>query len=153
MGAEGVRVDFNQSLVTPRERAPMVRPDMPEAALDGRLGEICLTRMKHFPVAYAWPSLVTVAAALIPRGNRPLRTNLFCGLVGPTDSGKSSALDTGICSLGLGSPVLIEAKFGSAEGFACAMKDAEPNAVRLLFVDELSHLLEKSKIDRASFPS
>jgi hypothetical protein len=162
LSTNGVAVQFDDRIITPSasEGSPrknggneiICRPDMPEDALDGRLGEVYQTRMKHFPLSYAWGSLVCGAGALIPRNDRPIRTNInFCA-VGPVQTGKSSAIDAAFATIGLTAPTLMEAKFGSAEGLSDALSDAESNPVRLLNVDELAHLLEKSKIDRSSFP-
>src|SRR6185312_13264172 len=40
----------------------------------------------------------------------------------------------------------------SAEGLVEKLQDAEPGAIRLVFVDELAHLLAKAAIERSSFP-
>ena len=126
--------------------------DMSDEVLDGRLGEICQRRMARFPIAYGWPALVTVAGALVGRTNgSPLRTNLFCGLVGPVDSGKSQAVDCSIGALGLEKPRLQNVMSGSAEGLLAKLSDADGNA-RLVSPDELGHLLSKSHIENASFP-
>src|SRR5580692_9524235 len=69
--------------------------DMPDSVLDGRLGEICQKRMVPiYPVAYAWPALVTVAGALVQRGPKGFpRTNLYPCLAGDKATGKSSSID------------------------------------------------------------
>ncbi len=126
--------------------------DMSAEVLDGRLGEICQRRLARFPIAYAWLSLVTVAGALIERQNSsPLRTNLFCGLVGPVDSGKSQAIECSVGALGLKKPRLQNVMSGSAEGLLAKLSDAR-RAARLVSPDELGHLLSKSHIENASFP-
>jgi hypothetical protein len=130
------------------------RPDMPEQVLDGRLGEIYQKRLqKDYCVAYAWPSLVTIAGvspALKFPGN-PCRSNLFACLIGPVGAGKSTTADRCLHLLGLGqsSPQVLTAKFGSGEALMQELGTGEP--VRLLYPDELKHLLEKMAIDRASF--
>src|SRR5262245_51903214 len=113
------------------------RADMPDAVLDGRLGEICQQRLSHFPLAYSWGSLVTAAGALIPRCNQPpIRTNLFWCPVGPAGTGKSQCMDTVFHLLELDtSPVLLEAKFGSAEALVEKLEGIGSDAVRLVSVD------------------
>jgi hypothetical protein len=54
--------------------------------------------------------------------------------------------------MGAFSPVRQDLKSGSAEGMVEKLADAN-GAARILHPDELSHLLEKAKIDRSSFPS
>jgi hypothetical protein len=126
---------------------------MPEAVLDGRLGEICQTRLREIPLAYAWGALVTAAGALMPRANLPIRTNLYFCCVGPKASGKSSSIETVHSLLGmLKHPVLLDGKYGSAEGLIDKLQDAGPGAVRLLLPDELGHLLAKASIEKAAFP-
>ncbi len=49
-------------------------------------------------------------------------------------------------------PLLLKAKFGSAEALIEHLSEAEPGGVRLVYVDELGHLLAKAAIDRSSFP-
>jgi len=125
---------------------------MPESVLDGRLGEICQRHLGRFPLAYSWPALVTTAGALIPRGDRPIRSNLYAGLVGPIQSSKTQTFENVFRVLGMWQhPVLLKAKFGSAEGLITRLEDSEPNAVRLIYPDELGHLLKKANIDGASF--
>jgi len=129
------------------------RVDMPESVLDGRVGEICQQCFGNYPLAYAWGSLVTTAGTLVPRNGEPLRTNLFWAPVGPTDSGKSATQEAAFQALGMSpqNELLIEGKFGSAEGLIERLGDVEPGARRFIWVDELAHLLSKAAIDRASF--
>ena len=129
-------------------------PDMPETVLDGVLGEICETYMlsgKRFPLAYAWPALLAVASVLAPRYQPKQRLNLYSALVGSVGSGKSQAIEAAIQLLGLEPPALLNLMAGSAEGLIRKCKDAA-GAARLFSPDELGHLLEKSKIENASFP-
>src|SRR5262245_58946771 len=131
----------------------LIRTDIPEDVLDGRLGEICQSRLRHFPLAYSWGALVTAAGALIPRCDRPIRTNLYWCPAGPRGTGKSQCTDTVFHLVGLdNSPVLLEAKFGSAEALIEKLQDIGPAALRLVNVDELGHLTAKAAIDRSSFP-
>ena len=125
--------------------------DMPEAVLMGRLGEILKRRMARFPIAYAWPALVTVAGTMTKRAQGNLRQNLYCALVGPLHSGKSQAIETAIGVLGLGTPELQNVMSGSAEGLLGKLKDAN-GCARLVSVDEIGHLLSKAHIENASFP-
>lgn len=127
--------------------------DMPEGVLDGRLGEICKTHMlSRFPVAYAWPALVTVASALVPRRGENQRLNLYTALSGPVGSGKTQAINAAKQLLGIDEPILMSVMAGSAEGLMSYMDDAN-GASRLLSPDELSHMLEKAAIQNASFAS
>lgn len=131
------------------------RVDMPETVLDGRLGEICQRYFKRFPVAYAWPALVTAAGALIPRGeNYQIRNNLYACLVGPKGSSKSETCENVFRVLGMWPkhPVLLKAKYGSAEGLIDRLGEIEAGGERLVYPDELGHLLAKAAMDRASFP-
>lgn len=129
--------------------------DMPDSVLDGRLGELCQTAMLHggrFPVAYAWPALVTVASAMTPRYNEKQRVNLYTALSGPVHSGKTQAIDAAQQLLGVESPVLMSVMAGSAESLMRYMGDAAGSA-RLFSPDELGHTLEKASIQNASFAS
>ncbi len=156
MSIEGIPLEFDGRLLVPSEtrESPIVRADMPDSVLDGRLGEICQRRLARFPIAYSWGALVTSAGALIPRGNRPLRTNLYWCPVGPVGSGKSQSMESVFRVLGMWQQhhILLKAKFGSAEGLIDKLQDVEPDSVRLVAVDELGHLLAKAAIDRSSFP-
>ena len=125
--------------------------DMSPEVLDGRLGEICQQHMSHFPIAYAWPALLAVASVLVPEPPQPYaRANLFVGLVGPVHSGKSQAKEVACAVLEVLPPLLEETMTGSAEGLIKLI--GVPGQPRLLWPDELSHLLEKSAIERSSFP-
>lgn len=129
--------------------------DMPETVLDGRLGELCQRAMLYggrFPVAYAWPALVTVASALTPRRDERQRMNLYTALSGPVHSGKTQAIDAAQHLLGVESPVLMNVMAGSAESLMHYMGDAA-GAPRLFSPDELGHMLEKAAIQNASFAS
>jgi hypothetical protein len=127
--------------------------DMPDSVLDGWLGQICKSRMlKHFPVAYAWPALVTVASAMVPTNattNGP-RCNLYTALVGPVHSGKSEAIKHAKLLLGIQTPPLLDLLAGSAEMLTSAVADAGGQP-RLYSPDELGHLLEKAQIQNSSF--
>ena len=125
--------------------------DMPESVLDGKLGEICATRMSNFPRAYGWPALLAVGSALIDCSNPTVRTNLYVALVGPVHSGKTQAIQHAIQILGIESPVLMDLLSGSAEQLVRRAKDAAGNR-RLFSPDELGHLLEKMRIEGSSYP-
>ncbi|MFI5117191.1 MAG: hypothetical protein ACHP8B_10905 [Terriglobales bacterium] len=128
---------------------PVDAEDLPAECLDGWLGEICTERMGAFPRAYAWPALLVTASALVPPGHR---CNLFVDLDGPVGSGKSSAFEAAFYLLGLSEPILLNnLKAGSGEGLVQRVGDVG-GAARLLYPDELSHLLQKSAIERSSLP-
>jgi hypothetical protein len=127
--------------------------DMPESVLDGWLGQICKSRMlEHFPVAYAWPALVTVASAMVPTNSATngTRCNLYTALVGPIHSGKSEAIKHAKLLLGIQSPPLLDLLAGSAEMLTSAVAEAAGQP-RLYSPDELGHLLEKAQIQNSSF--
>lgn len=132
------------------------RHDMPEDVLDGRLGEIFQRRMKGCCIAYAWPSLLVLAGTtptLKFDGNK-LRANLFVCLVGPTDTGKSATFDRARHVLGIDStsPLVVSAKYGSGEALMQEL-DRERPSTRLLYPDELKHLLVKAELEGASYPT
>jgi DNA primase RepB-like protein len=127
-------------------------PDMPDTALTGRLGEIYQTRMKDFPIALAWPALLTGAGALIRVNESPLRANLFTALVGDVNCGKSSAIERANFLLDMKPDVLLRMKSGSGEGLLLNIGDQHGDP-RLLFPDELQHTLEKAQIENAQFAS
>lgn len=119
--------------------------DMGDDVLDGRLGEI-QQRMKNCCVAFAWPSLVTLAGALVPAENRT-RVNLYCALVGTANSGKSTTIEIAKHVLRIAPPILLDAgKVGSGEGLASSIGNVG-NERRILFPDELAHLLKKANIE------
>jgi len=127
--------------------------DMPESVLDGWLGQICKTRMlAHFPVAYAWTTLVTVASAMVPVDpTRPgMRCNLFGCPVGPVHTGKTEAITHAKQLLGIQAPPLLDLMAGSAEMLTSAVAEANGRS-RLYSPDELGHLLEKAQIQNSSF--
>jgi len=128
----------------------MKLPDMPESVLDGRLGEICQTRLKDFPVAFSWLAVLAAAGAVVRPGMSPLRSNLYVALVGPIHCGKSSAIDRANHLTDVKPPILEKLKAGSAEGMLARVGDQKGDAV-LLCPDELTHLLEKAQITNASF--
>jgi hypothetical protein len=147
--------------------AELVQPcvvDMPDSVLDGRLGEICQKRLGRFPLAYSWGSLITSAGTLIPRfeasrlpllaaSNRCiLRTNLYWCPVGPKGTGKSQAIEQALNCLGMWPKhdFLDTYKYGSAEGMLAHL-DGVSGINRLLFLNELGHLLEKATIEGSSF--
>ncbi|MFB3916090.1 MAG: DnaB-like helicase N-terminal domain-containing protein [Terriglobales bacterium] len=152
--AEGLAVNDLLGPDTQAHNSALAIADMPAAVLDGRLGELYTQHLTRFPLAYAWGALLTAAGALIPRGNRPLRTNLFWCAVGPAASGKSATTEAVFRLLGMWSDnrTLLKGKFGSAEGLIEQLQEIEPDGVRLLCPDELGHLLEKAAIQRSSFP-
>jgi hypothetical protein len=126
-------------------------PDMPDAVLDGRLGEICQTRMKDFPLAFSWLALVTAAGTLVRPTHNILRANLYTALVGEWHSGKTQSIEWANRLMDIKPPILEDLKAGSAEGFLKKVGDHNGDPI-LFFPDELGHLLEKSQITNASFP-
>lgn len=138
----------NVGIVDP---AAIALPDISDTVLDGRLGEIYTSRLSDFPIAYAWPSLLAGASALIRRQERKtIPANLYVALVGPAHTGKSSAIERANFVLDVKDPILRETKSGSAEGLLAEIGDQQGQSV-LLCPDELSHLLEKVQITNASF--
>jgi len=124
--------------------------DMPEEVMDGRLGEYCFKYMARFPLAYAWPALVTTASALVPRRGEKQRINLYTALCGPVHSGKTQTIDAARQLLGIDEPILVDVMAGSAESLARYLNgsNGEP---RLFSPDELGHVLDKASIQNASF--
>ncbi len=138
--------------------------DMPTSVLDGRLGEICLERLKRFPVAYSWPALVTVAGVMVPVPDPPasglliaqrVMTNLYTGVVGPWHSGKSQAGEWARRVLNLHERAYSDVKAGSTEGLMASLNRLQKNKKLdrslLVDLDEWSHLFDKAKIDNSSF--
>jgi Bifunctional DNA primase/polymerase, N-terminal/Primase C terminal 1 (PriCT-1) len=125
-----------------------VRQDMPDAVLDGRLGEICKRRLSSLPIAYSWLPLIAAAGPLITR-ETSIRNNIFVCTVGPKGSGKSTGYEHAFRITGILEPVLVPAMFGSAEAL---VERLQGQSCCLLSVDELAHLLAKAAIDRSSFP-
>lgn len=123
--------------------------DMPTTVLDGRLGEICQRRMPMFPLAYSWPSLLTVASALAPRLTQT-KFNLYTALVGPVQSGKTQAIEWAQNLLGISEPELLTTMAGSAEGLIKNRLNCL-GSPRLLSPDELAHMFAKAQILNASF--
>lgn len=143
------RQQLSAADVVSEKEITAVDTDLPVECLDGWLGEICKERMRAFPRAYAWLALLAAASVYVPRETKA-RCNLFVDLDGPVHSGKSSAFEMAFHLLSLGKPALMKLKAGSAEGLAERMGDVG-GAGRLLYPDELAHLLEKSMIERSSF--
>jgi len=127
--------------------APVIISDMSEAVFDGFLGKVCRERMSDFPIAYAWPALLGIASALVPRSS--MRTPLYIDLDGGIGTGKSSAWERAFYLFG-NPQEIIRLMAGSAEGLLERVGDIG-GASRLVFVDEFAHLLEKSAIEHASF--
>jgi hypothetical protein len=124
--------------------------DMPDDVLDGGLGEICRKHMDGLPRAYAWPSLLLAASVFI-QARCQLRTNLYVNLVGPIGSGKSSAMQLAARLLGLTENEWRQMQFGSFEGLSQDESLSKANgANRLVWVDELVHLLTKAGIQSST---
>jgi hypothetical protein len=136
-----------------KEIAPALNldlPDMPAEVLDGWLGDICRQHMAGFPIAYAWPALLTAASVLVPKLSGNIRTNLFVGLIGGVGTGKTSAFECAFWLLKLTKPPLVNLKSGSGEGMAEFIGDLG-GAPRLVFVNELAHLLSKVNYQGSTF--
>jgi hypothetical protein len=142
---------FRNTVVLTAPSSGLQLEDMPESVLDGRLGEICRTRMADLPRAFAWPALLAVAGALVDQTPDSVRTNLYVGLIGDPGTGKTTALKKAIWLLGMQVPVLVEEKFGSGEGLAQRIGNVGDSA-RLWCPDELGHTMAKAQIQNATFP-
>lgn len=155
--ADEKREAEKQALVDelPKEKSVNAKiEDMPEDLLIGRLGEVCQTRMKDFPLAFSWLSLVVHAGVWVPVNSlSSLRTNLYFAPVGAPHSGKSMASAYAQSLLGLTSntPPLIDVMPGSAEGLVKLIAEANGQAW-LVHPDELGFLLERASLEGASFP-
>jgi 5S rRNA maturation endonuclease (ribonuclease M5) len=132
--------------------AALTVPDMPEAVLDGRLGELSTSgSLAALPRAYSWTALVTCAGAIAPPQEH-LRTNLFACLVGATHTGKSVAIDYAAKTLGVPPVIRREVMAGSAETLIANELGQYTGGACLLDTDEMGHLLAKAQIESASFP-
>src|SRR5579864_4558708 len=149
VAANSLNIDIRLIPTVFREGSLQI-PDMPEAALDGWLGNLCRERLRAFPRAYAWPVLVAAASVLVPNmGSR--RTNVYVALVGDKGTGKSAVRDYCFKLLGIKGEQVIDAMAGSAEGLFTEGLDVGGKA-KIFSPDELSHTLAKAAIDRASLP-
>jgi hypothetical protein len=141
-------------VATPAEDVPIAAAgitDMPESVLDGWLGGVCKSRMlEHFPVAYAWTALVTVASSMVPLVPNSMRCNLYGCPVGAIHTGKTEAITHAKRLLDMKFPTLLDLMVGSAEMLTSAVADADGQP-RLYSPDELGHLLEKAQIQNSSF--
>jgi hypothetical protein len=124
--------------------------DMSTEVLDGWLGQVCREHMANFPIAFAWPALLTAASVLVPQLSGNIRTNLYVGLIGPVGAGKTSAFERAFWLLKMTKPPLINLKSGSGEGMAEFLGDLQ-GAKRLVFVNELAHLLAKVNYQGSTF--
>jgi hypothetical protein len=137
--------------------------DMPEEAiLNSNLGDICFEHMKDFPLAYAWPALLTVAGTMVPRSvnlaetlalsaGAGSQTNLYTALVGPVGSGKTQAIEYAVGNLGLSRDRYTDTKAGSIEGLLAKLAENNLTGQILVDLDEWSHLFKKAGIENASF--
>jgi hypothetical protein len=141
-------------VATPAEDVPIAAAgikDMQESVLDGWRGGVCKSRMlEHFPVAYAWTALVTVASAMVPLVQNSMRCNLYGCPVGPIHTGKTEAITHAKRLLDIKFPTLLDLMVGSAEMLTSAVANADGQP-RLYSPDELGHLLEKAQIQNSSF--
>ncbi len=131
-------------VITEKELTGVEIEDMPEGCLDGWLGQVCREQMSDFPRAFSWLALLAAASVYVPRETKA-RCNLFVDLDGPVHSGKTSVFDKAfrLFSLSPEKPPLLELKAGSAEGLTELVGDVG-GAPRLLFPDELAHLLRRA---------
>lgn len=124
-------------------------PDISDDCLEGVLGEICSGPMKDFPRSWAWPAILAAASTHVPNSNS-IRSNIFVALVGPIGAGKSSVINVANYLLDVGDS-LFDDYVGSAEGLAKHLPAEFGAQHKLWYVDELGHLLDKAKIEGASF--
>jgi hypothetical protein len=123
--------------------------DMPADVISGRLREIYEKHLSAFPRAYAYPSLLAMAANKVPLETNEA-ANIYVALVGPTHSGKSQAGEQSAKLLGVIEPTVTSVMAGSAEGLLKHLGEVD-GAHRLVFLDELGHMLEKASIENASY--
>jgi hypothetical protein len=153
--------DVRASVQDIKEAAVITSDDMPLECLDGWLGEVCRSRMlKDYPAAYAWPALLTAASVLVNKELLPqgTRANVFTGLIGPVGSGKTCVFNEAFRLLNLkdnpradvAGTEVFRLKSGSGEGLAQKIGD-QNSASKLVFVDELEHLLKKINIKGSTF--
>lgn len=126
-----------------------------------------------WPMEFALPSLATDCSVLVPRREsqgtilvEPPLTQLYTGLIGPVNVGKSQIIEWGAKSVGIFADErnehYVQVKFGSAEQmwkylhmFSKGVSSA-PNAFHtavLINPDEWSHVMAKAGIPDASFAS
>jgi hypothetical protein len=134
------------------------QPDMPRSILTGRLGEICEQNLlTDFPVAYAWPALVTAASVLVPVGE--VMHNLYTALIGPVNDGKSQCIEWAVKSLRVSDDPArySEVKAGSAERllrYMNRLRDAGKLAPYVLMaLDEWKFFFDKAGIENSVFPT
>jgi hypothetical protein len=115
--------------------------------------------LADFPVAYAWPSIITAASVLVPEDSPTQQHNLYLALVGPVNNGKSQVIDWSIQSLGVQSDLTryTEVRAGSAERLLKhlnRLKRDNALAPRVLInVDEWKYVFDKAAIEGATFPT
>jgi hypothetical protein len=141
--------------------------DMSINVMSGRLGELCdRVMLKHFPVAYAWPSVIAAAGVMVPREpvvegtflkQADVMTNSYTGLVGPVHSGKSQAIHWATQAIGLTEGFYSDTKAGSSEGLLAKIARLRNSGkIResvLIDLDEWQHLFSKAGIENSSFTS
>jgi hypothetical protein len=134
----------------------VMRPDIPDSVLCGRLGEIISKRMRDFPLAYSYLSLTSCAGTMVRPGNSPIRTNAYNVVVGEKGSGKGSAFERAVFLTSIDKqtspPLLSRLMAGSAEGLLEKVGNRNGENV-LYYPDELKHLFDKAAIKNSSFYS
>lgn len=146
------------SIPKPISPAASDKRDMSESVLVGKLGEIYRKRLSHFPIAYAYPALLTAAGVLVPSPPHAsgTQTNLLCVLVGPLGSGKSQAILQSFQTMGiLDSKHYTNCRAGSAEGlFRMLEKQQSSGSLDqnvVVDLDEWGHLMAKADIQNSTF--
>jgi hypothetical protein len=142
-----------------------VSADMSENVFSGRLGEICQTRLNRFPIAYAWPALISAAGTMVPFASPvsggisigDAMTNFFTGLIGPVHSGKSQAIAWANFVIGLYPTMYSQVRAASSESLLKKLhsmhKKGELMKSLLVDLDEWQHLFSKANIEHSSFTS
>jgi hypothetical protein len=134
--------------------------DMPRDVLVGRLGEMCeRSLLNDFPIAYAWPAILTAASVLVPEQENGNLHNLYTALIGGVNKGKSQCIDWSVKLLRIAEDPsrYSEVKPGSAERLLKYMNrlhDQGKLAPRVLMaLDEWKFFFDKAGIENSVFPT
>lgn len=147
---ETVKKEFAEAKELIENPPELFLSDLPDACLQGRLGEICERRLRHCPRSYGWIALLTAASARMDERAPGVCSNLYGCVVGGVHTGKSQSIEFAIRSLGIERPTLMDTVSGSAEALVRETAGAAGNP-RLFCPDELGHTLQKLQIERSSF--